>query len=191
MALGRNVLVRSCPGRVTIRGRDPAFERVVKGHVHLDHIEDTSPKRERPSSGRKRSPTFRTSRRRAANLDSAASCTSAPEVQQGDILWQDQPKGRPSSREERLLRAISVRSARVRRLEPASTHGECGIVVDVKFSQGETRTSLGGHPTRWSRLPRPEAKDLAGDKMPAATETRVVARIMPAEDMPYLPDGTP
>jgi len=72
-------------------------------------------------------------------------------------------------------------------------HGERGIVVDVKVSLATTRTSSALASMRMVRVYIAQKRKIsAGDKMAGRHGNKgVVSRIMPAEDMPYLPDGTP
>ncbi len=118
------------------------------------------------------------------------------EVRAGDILvGKVTPKGETElTAEERLLRAIFGEKAReVRDTSLSVPHGEYGIIVDVKvFTRENSRRAASGSEQGGPLLCRPEEKDLVGDKMAGRHGNKgVVSRILPQEDMPYLPDGTP
>ena len=119
------------------------------------------------------------------------------EVQPGDILvGKITPKGETElTAEERLLRAIFGEKAReVKDSSLRLPHGERGKVVDVKiFTARGTATSSCPASTAWSgsRSPR-SARSRVGDKMAGRHGNKgVIAKILPQEDMPFLPDGTP
>src|SRR5216684_712417 len=119
------------------------------------------------------------------NLDERGIVYIGAEVQQGDIEL---------SAEERLLRAIFGEKAReVRDSSLRVPHGERGIVVDVKVFSRENKDELGPGINEMVRVYLAQKRKIsAGDKMAGRHGNKgVVARIMPAEDMPYLPDGTP
>jgi DNA-directed RNA polymerase subunit beta len=105
------------------------------------------------------------------------------------------PKGESElSAEERLLRAIFGEKAReVRDSSLRVPHGERGIVVDVKVFSRDNKDELGPGINEMVRVYIAQKRKIsAGDKMAGRHGNKgVVARIMPAEDMPYLPDGTP
>ncbi len=130
------------------------------------------------------------------NLDERGIVYVGAEVMQGDILvGKITPKGETElSAEERLLRAIFGEKAReVRDSSLRVPHGERGIVVDVKVFSRENRDEL---PPGVNELVRvyvaQKRKISAGDKMAGRHGNKgVVARILPAEDMPFMPDGTP
>ena len=115
----------------------------------------------------------------------------------GDILvGKVTPKGETElTAEERLLRAIFGEKAReVRDTSLRVPHGECGIIVDVKVFTRENRDELAPGVNKVVRvLHRAEAQDLSvGDKMAGRHGNKgVVSRMLPEEDMPFLPDGTP
>src|SRR5437879_13149886 len=72
-------------------------------------------------------------------------------------------------------------------------HGERGIVVDVKVFSRENKDELGPGINEMVRVYIAQKRKIsAGDKMAGRHGNKgVVARIMPSEDMPYMPDGTP
>ena len=118
------------------------------------------------------------------------------EVRAGDILvGKITPKGETElTAEERLLRAIFGEKAReVRDTSLRVPHGESGIVVDVKVFSRENGDDL---PTGVNKVVRvylaQKRKISVGDKMAGRHGNKgVVSRILPPEDMPFLPDGTP
>ncbi|MDQ6742684.1 MAG: DNA-directed RNA polymerase subunit beta, partial [Candidatus Dormibacteraeota bacterium] len=130
------------------------------------------------------------------NLDERGIIYIGAEVIPGDILvGKITPKGETElSAEERLLRAIFGEKAReVRDSSLRVPHGERGIVVDVKVFSRDNKDEL---PPGVNELVRvyvaQKRKISAGDKMAGRHGNKgVVARILPPEDMPFLPDGTP
>jgi len=118
------------------------------------------------------------------------------EVHPGDILvGKITPKGESElSAEERLLRAIFGEKAReVRDSSLRVPHGERGIVVDVKIFSRETKDELAPGVNQLVRVYVAQKRKIAqGDKMAGRHGNKgVIARILPTEDMPYMPDGTP
>src|SRR5205823_4703650 len=98
------------------------------------------------------------------------------------------------SAEERLLRAIFGEKAReVRDSSLRVPHGERGIVVDVKIFSRETKDELAPGVNQLVRVYVAQKRKIAqGDKMAGRHGNKgVIARILPSEDMPYMPDGTP
>ena len=130
------------------------------------------------------------------NLDENGIIRIGAEVSAGDILvGKVTPKGETElTPEERLLRAIFGEKAReVRDTSLRVQHGEGGIVVDVKVFTRENKDELD---TGVNKLVRvyiaQKRKMMVGDKMSGRHGNKgVVSRILPAEDMPFLPDGTP
>ncbi|MBQ8928849.1 MAG: DNA-directed RNA polymerase subunit beta [Oscillospiraceae bacterium] len=122
-------------------------------------------------------------------------CVGA-EVHAGDILvGKVTPKGETDlTAEERLLRAIFGEKAReVRDTSLKVPHGESGIVVDVKVFTRENGDELPPGVNRVVRCYIAQKRKISvGDKMAGRHGNKgVVSRILPKEDMPYLPDGTP
>ena len=119
------------------------------------------------------------------------------EVRSGDILvGKVTPKGETElTAEERLLRAIFGEKAReVRDTSLRVPHGETGIVVDVKvFTREESASELQPGVNKVVRVYLAQKRKLSvGDKMAGRHGNKgVVSRILPQEDMPFLPDGTP
>ena len=119
------------------------------------------------------------------------------EVRSGDILvGKVTPKGETElTAEERLLRAIFGEKAReVRDTSLRVPHGECGIVVDVKvFTREDSASELQPGVNKVVRVYLAQKRKISvGDKMAGRHGNKgVVSRILPQEDMPFLPDGTP
>ena len=118
------------------------------------------------------------------------------EVHAGDILvGKVTPKGETElTAEERLLRAIFGEKAReVRDTSLRLPHGESGIVVDVKVFSRETGDELSPGVNKVVRVYIAQKRKISvGDKMAGRHGNKgVVSRILPPEDMPFLPDGTP
>jgi DNA-directed RNA polymerase subunit beta len=130
------------------------------------------------------------------NLDERGIIYIGAEVEQGDILvGKITPKGETElSAEERLLRAIFGEKAReVRDSSLRVPHGERGIVVDVKVFSRDNKDELSPGVNELVRVYVAQKRKIsAGDKMAGRHGNKgVVARILPPEDMPFLPDGTP
>ncbi|MGI5935810.1 MAG: DNA-directed RNA polymerase subunit beta [Oscillospiraceae bacterium] len=118
------------------------------------------------------------------------------EVRSGDILvGKVTPKGETDlTAEERLLRAIFGEKAReVRDTSLKVPHGQSGIVVDVKVFTRENGDELSPGVNKVVRVYVAQKRKISvGDKMAGRHGNKgVVSRILPQEDMPYLPDGTP
>ena len=130
------------------------------------------------------------------DLDSRGIIRIGAEVHAGDILvGKVTPKGETElTSEERLLRAIFGEKAReVRDTSLRVPHGETGIIVDVKVFSRENGDEL---PPGVNEVVRcyiiQKRKISVGDKMAGRHGNKgVVSRVLPAEDMPVLPDGTP
>ncbi len=130
------------------------------------------------------------------DLDERGIVRIGAEVRAGDILvGKVTPKGETElTPEERLLRAIFGEKAReVRDTSLRVPHGEAGIIVDVKVFTRENGDEL---PPGVNELVRcyiaQKRKISVGDKMAGRHGNKgVVSRILPEEDMPFLPDGTP
>ena len=130
------------------------------------------------------------------DLDERGIIRVGAEVRPGDILvGKVTPKGETElTSEERLLRAIFGEKAReVRDTSLRVPHGENGIIVDVKIFTRQNGDEL---PPGVNQLVRcyiaQRRKISVGDKMAGRHGNKgVVSRILPEEDMPFLPDGTP
>ena len=130
------------------------------------------------------------------DLDENGVIRIGAEVTSGDILvGKVSPKGETElSPEERLLRAIFGEKAReVRDTSLKVPHGEKGIVVDVKEYNKKDGDELSPGVNKVIRVyVATKRKIMVGDKMCGRHGNKgVVSRILPREDMPFLPDGTP
>jgi DNA-directed RNA polymerase subunit beta len=129
-------------------------------------------------------------------LDERGIITVGAEVHAGDILvGKVTPKGETDlTAEERLLRAIFGEKAReVRDTSLKVPHGESGIVVDVKVFTRKNGDEMNPGVNMVVRCYIAQKRKISvGDKMAGRHGNKgVVSRILPREDMPYLPDGTP
>ena len=130
------------------------------------------------------------------DLDETGIIRVGTEVQAGDILvGKVTPKGETElTAEERLLRAIFGEKAReVRDTSLRVPHGEYGIVVDVKVFTRDNCDELQPGVNKVVRCYIAQKRKISvGDKMAGRHGNKgVVSRILPVEDMPFLPDGTP
>ncbi|HPV01055.1 MAG TPA: DNA-directed RNA polymerase subunit beta [Clostridiales bacterium] len=130
------------------------------------------------------------------DLDDRGIIRIGAEVRAGDILvGKVTPKGETElTAEERLLRAIFGEKAReVRDTSLRVPHGESGIVVDVKVFTRENGDELPAGVNQIVRVYIAQKRKISvGDKMAGRHGNKgVISRILPEEDMPYLPDGTP
>ena len=200
IALGRNILV----GFMTWEGynyEDAVLlnERLVKEDVYTSiHIEEY----EIDARDTKLGPEEIT--RDISNvgedalkdLDERGIIRVGAEVHAGDILvGKVTPKGETDlTAEERLLRAIFGEKAReVRDTSLKVPHGESGIVVDAKVFTRENGDELGPGVNEVVRVYIAQRRKIqVGDKMAGRHGNKgVVSRVLPQEDMPFLPDGTP
>ncbi len=130
------------------------------------------------------------------DLDERGIIHIGAEVRSGDILvGKVTPKGETElTAEERLLRAIFGEKAReVRDTSLRVPHGEYGIIVDVKVFTRENCDELSPGVNMVVRCYIAQKRKISvGDKMAGRHGNKgVVSRILPSEDMPFLPDGTP
>ncbi|MEG1304370.1 MAG: DNA-directed RNA polymerase subunit beta, partial [Oscillospiraceae bacterium] len=130
------------------------------------------------------------------DLDERGIVRIGAEVGAGDILvGKVTPKGETElTAEERLLRAIFGEKAReVRDTSLRLPHGEYGIVVDVKVFTPDNSDELNPGVNMVVRCYIAQKRKISvGDKMAGRHGNKgVVSRILPQEDMPFLPDGTP
>ena len=130
------------------------------------------------------------------DLDENGIIRIGAEVRSGDYLvGKVTPKGETElTPEERLLRAIFGEKAReVRDTSLKVPHGESGIVVDVKVFTKENSDELAPGVTKSVRVYIAQKRKISvGDKMAGRHGNKgVVSRVLPEEDMPFLPDGTP
>ena len=200
IALGKNALV----GFMTWEGynyEDAVLlnERLVRDDVYTSiHIEEYSHEardtklgpeeitREIPNVGEDA----------LKDLDANGVIKIGTEVRAGDILvCKVTPKGETElTAEERLLRAIFGEKSRdVRDTSLRVPHGENGIIVDVREFSRENGDELAPGVNRVVRVYIAQKRKISvGDKMAGRHGNKgVVSRILPPEDMPFLPDGTP
>ena len=131
-----------------------------------------------------------------AQLDEFGIIRPGAEVRSGDILvGKVTPKGETElTAEERLLRAIFGEKARdVRDTSLRVPHGEGGVVVDVKVFTRANKDELNPGVHQMVRVYIAQKRKISvGDKMAGRHGNKgVISRILPEEDMPFLPDGTP
>ena len=130
------------------------------------------------------------------DLDENGVIRVGAEVTSGDYLvGKVTPKGETElTAEERLLRAIFGEKAReVRDSSLKVPHGEAGIIVDVKEFTRENGDELAPGVNKVVRVYIAQKRKISvGDKMAGRHGNKgVVSRILPQEDMPFMPDGTP
>ncbi|MCI9507489.1 MAG: DNA-directed RNA polymerase subunit beta [Oscillospiraceae bacterium] len=200
IALGRNILV----GFMTWEGynyEDAVLlnERMVRDDVYTSiHIEeyeiDSRDTKLGPEEITRDIPNV--GEDALKDLDERGIIRIGAEVRAGDILvGKVTPKGETDlTAEERLLRAIFGEKAReVRDTSLKVPHGESGIVVDAKVFTREAGDELGPGVNEVVRVYIAQKRKISvGDKMAGRHGNKgVVSRILPQEDMPFLPDGTP
>ena len=200
IALGRNILV----GFMTWEGynyEDAVLlnERLVREDyytsIHLEEYElDARDTKLGPEEITRDIPNV--SEDALKDLDERGIIRIGAEVHAGDILvGKVTPKGETDlTAEERLLRAIFGEKAReVRDTSLKVPHGESGIVVDAKVFSREAGDELGPGVNMVVRVYIAQRRKIQpGDKMAGRHGNKgVVSRILPQEDMPFMPDGTP
>lgn len=200
IALGRNILV----GFMTWEGynyEDAVLlnERLVKEDVYTSiHIEeyeiDARDTKLGPEEITRDIPNV--GEDALKDLDERGIIRVGAEVHAGDILvGKVTPKGETGlTAEERLLRAIFGEKAReVRDTSLKVPHGESGIIVDAKVFTREAGDELGPGVNQVVRVYIAQRRKIQpGDKMAGRHGNKgVVSRVLPQEDMPFLPDGTP
>jgi DNA-directed RNA polymerase subunit beta len=200
MALGRNVLVAFMPWEgYNFEDAILLSEDIVKEDkytsIHIEEFEiEARDTKLGPEEITRDIPNV--SDEALRNLDERGIVYIGAEVESGDILvGKITPKGETElSAEERLLRAIFGEKAReVRDSSLRVPHGERGVVVDVKVFSRESRDELAPGVNELVRVYVAQKRKIsAGDKMAGRHGNKgVVSRILPREDMPFLPDGTP
>ncbi len=200
IALGRNILV----GFMTWEGynyEDAVLlnERLVREDlytsIHIEEFEiDARDTKLGPEEITRDIPNV--SEDTMKNLDENGIIRVGAEVKAGDILvGKVTPKGETDlTAEERLLRAIFGEKAReVRDTSLKVPHGESGIVLDTKVFTREGGDELGPGVNMVVRVYIAQRRKIqVGDKMAGRHGNKgVVSRVLPQEDMPFLPDGTP
>ncbi len=200
LALGRNVLVAFLPWEgYNYEDAILISEKLVKDDVFTSiHIEEYESEardtklgpeeitRDIPNVGEEA----------LKDLDGRGIIRIGAEVRAGDILvGKVTPKGETElTAEERLLRAIFGEKAReVRDTSLRIPHGESGIVVDVKVFNRDDGDELSPGVNQLVRVYVAQKRKISeGDKMAGRHGNKgVIARILPEEDMPFLPDGMP
>ena len=200
MALGRNVLIAfSTWEGYNFEDAVLISERLVKDDVYTSiHIEEydcecrdtkLGPEeitRDIPNVGEDS----------LKDLDEDGIIRVGAEVRPGDILvGKVTPKGETElTAEERLLRAIfGEKSREVRDTSLRVPHGEAGTIVDVKIFTRENSDELAPGVNQVIRCYIATKRKISvGDKMSGRHGNKgVISRILPEEDMPFLPDGTP
>lgn len=131
-----------------------------------------------------------------SNLDERGIIRIGAEVNAGDILvGKITPKGETElTSEERLLRAIFGEKAKeVRDTSLRVPHGESGIVIGVKEFSADNDDGLAADVRQTVRVYIAQRRKITiGDKMAGRHGNKgVISKILPVEDMPFLPDGTP
>ncbi|HSW42330.1 MAG TPA: DNA-directed RNA polymerase subunit beta [Patescibacteria group bacterium] len=200
LALGRNILVAfmsweggNYEDAIVISDRLVREDLFTSIHIEKHEIESRDTKlgpeeitRDIPNVGEES----------LKDLDEDGIVYIGAEVQPGDILvGKITPKGETElTAEERLLRAIFGEKAReVKDSSLRLPHGERGKVVDVKIFTREAGDELLPGVNRLVRVGVAQKRKVSvGDKMAGRHGNKgVIARILPQEDMPFLPDGTP
>jgi DNA-directed RNA polymerase subunit beta len=200
LALGRNVLVAFMPWEgYNFEDAILISEQVVREDmytsIHIEEFEvEARDTKLGPEEITRDLPNI--SEETLRNLNERGIVYVGAEVHPGDILvGKITPKGESElSAEERLLRAIFGEKAReVRDSSLRVPHGERGTVVDVKLFSRDSGHELPAGVNELVRVYVAQKRKIAqGDKMAGRHGNKgVVARILPIEDMPYLPDGTP
>ncbi|MGH9887704.1 MAG: DNA-directed RNA polymerase subunit beta, partial [bacterium] len=200
LALGRNVLVAfmsweggNYEDAIVISDRLVRDDLFTSIHIEKHEIESRDTKlgpeeitRDIPNVGEEA----------LTDLDEEGIVYIGAEVRPGDILvGKITPKGETElTAEERLLRAIFGEKAReVKDSSLRLPHGERGKVVEVREFRRELNDDLQPGVNRLVRVSVAQKRKISvGDKMAGRHGNKgVIAKILPAEDMPFLPDGTP
>src|SRR5687767_5445013 len=200
LALGRNILVAfmsweggNYEDAIVISDRLVKDDLFTSIHIEKHEIESRDTKlgpeeitRDIPNVGEES----------LKDLDDEGIVYIGAEVRPGDILvGKITPKGETElTAEERLLRAIFGEKAReVKDSSLRLPHGERGKVVEVREFRRELNDDLQPGVNRLVRVSVAQKRKISvGDKMAGRHGNKgVIAKILPAEDMPYLPDGTP
>ncbi len=200
LALGRNVLVAFMPWEgYNYEDAILVSEKMVKDDyftsIHIEEYEcDARDTKLGPEEITRDIPNV--GEEVLKDLDDRGIIRVGAEVRPGDILvGKVTPKGETElTAEERLLRAIFGEKAReVRDTSLRVPHGESGKVVDVKIFSRDNGDELPPGVNQLVRVYVAQKRKISeGDKMAGRHGNKgVIARILPEEDMPFLPDGTP
>ena len=200
IALGRNILI----GFMTWEGynyEDAVLisEKLVKDDIYTSiHIEEHETEARDTKLGKEEITRDipNVGEDALSDLDERGIIRIGAEVRSGDILvGKVTPKGETElTAEERLLRAIFGEKAReVRDTSLRVPHGEGGVIVDVKIFTRENKDELSPGVNELVRVYIAQKRKISvGDKMAGRHGNKgVISRILPEEDMPFLPDGTP
>ena len=200
IALGRNILI----GFMTWEGynyEDAVLisEKLVKDDVYTSiHIEEHETEARDTKLGKEEITRDipNVGEDALSDLDERGIIRIGAEVRSGDILvGKVTPKGETElTAEERLLRAIFGEKAReVRDTSLRVPHGEGGVIVDVKIFTRENKDELAPGVNELVRVYIAQKRKISvGDKMAGRHGNKgVISRVLPEEDMPFLPDGTP
>ena len=200
IALGRNILI----GFMTWEGynyEDAVLisEKLVKDDVYTSiHIEEHETEARDTKLGKEEITRDipNVGEDALSDLDERGIIRIGAEVRSGDILvGKVTPKGETElTAEERLLRAIFGEKAReVRDTSLRVPHGEGGVIVDVKIFTRENKDELAPGVNELVRVYIAQKRKISVvDKMAGRHGNKgVISRILPEEDMPFLPDGTP
>ncbi|MDQ2924956.1 MAG: DNA-directed RNA polymerase subunit beta, partial [Acidobacteriota bacterium] len=200
LALGKNLLVALMPWEgYNFEDAIILSERLVKDdvmtsiHIH-EHEVDARDTKLGPEEISRDIPNLSDDILR--DLDDRGIIRVGAEVGPGDVLvGKVTPKGETElTPEERLLRAIFGEKAReVKDTSLRVPHGERGKVVDVRVFERDAGVELPAGVNKQVRVSIAQKRKISeGDKMAGRHGNKgVIARILPEEDMPYLPDGTP
>ena len=200
LALGQNVLVAfmswegyNFEDAIIISERLVREDRFTSVHIEKHEVEARDTKlgpeeitRDIPNVGEEN----------LRNLDEEGVIRTGAEIGPGDILvGKITPKGETElSAEEKLLRAIFGEKARdVKDTSLRVPHGQKGKVIDVRVLSREQKDDLSPGVNKLVRLWIAQTRKVTeGDKMAGRHGNKgVIARILPEEDMPFMPDGTP
>lgn len=200
LALGRNVLVAFMPWEgYNYEDAILISEKMVKDDyftsIHIEEYEcDARDTKLGPEEITRDIPNV--GEDQLKDLDDRGIIRVGAEVRPSDILvGKVTPKGETElTAEERLLRAIFGEKAReVRDTSLRVPHGESGKVVDVKVFSRENNDELAPGVNQLVRVYVAQKRKISeGDKMAGRHGNKgVISRILPEEDMPFMPDGTP
>jgi len=200
LALGQNILVAymiwdgfNYEDAIIVSDRLVKKDRFTSIHIE-DYVVDVRETKLGPEVVTSDIPNV--SEEKLKNLDSEGIVRIGAEVKSGDILvGKITPKGETElSAEERLLRAIFGEKARdVRDSSLYLEHGEHGKVIDVQIFSTERGDKLEPGVTKQVRARVADLRKIqVGDKMSGRHGNKgVISKVVPAEDMPFLEDGTP
>ncbi len=200
LALGQNLLVAymvwdgyNYEDAIIVSERLVSGDRYTSVHIE-DYVVDVRETKLGPEQITSDIPNV--SEEKLKNLDSEGIIRVGAEVKSGDILvGKITPKGETElSAEEKLLRAIFGEKARdVRDSSKYLEHGDHGKVIDVKIFSAENGDKLQPGVIKQIQVTVADMRKIqVGDKMAGRHGNKgVISRVVPAEDMPFLEDGTP